>query len=64
MFSVSTVGFFMYKEVTSNYTIISSSLNANTPNVVGKFSRILGVIIFIFNINFQNISYVFVKIVS
>ena len=31
-------------------------------DVVGKRGRILGVVIFIFNISFKNVSYVFVKL--
>ena len=36
--------------------------NGNIPDVVRKRSRILGVVIFIFNIDFQNICYVFVQL--
>ena len=43
-----------------HYLII---FNGNISDVVGKGGRILGIVIFIFNINFKNVSYVFVKIV-
>ena len=38
--------------------------NGNIFDVVGKRGRILGIVIFIFNISFKNDSYVFVKIVQ
>ena len=40
---------FVYKEVTSNDTIISSS-SMGISDIIGKRCRILGVIIFMFNI--------------
>ena len=42
-------------------------INKSFPNfsdVVGKRGRILGVVIFIVNISFENVSYVFVEIVQ
>ena len=33
-------------------------------DVIGKFGRTLGVVIFMFNISFQNVSYIFVTIVQ
>ena len=50
---------FVCKEVMSNDTI-----NGSVSDVVGKRVRILGVAIFIFNISFKNVSYVFVKSVQ
>ena len=38
--------------------------NGNISDVVEKRGRILGVVIFIFNIGFKNVSYVFVKIIK
>ena len=38
--------------------------NDYNPDVVEKGDRILGVVIFIFNLRFQNINYVFVKTVQ
>ena len=66
MFSLSIMGMFVYKEVASNDTIITlcSMGTGNISDIVGNCGRILGVVIFIFNINFKNISYVFFKIVQ
>ena len=50
MFSVSFMEMFVYKEVISD--------------VAGKCGRILGVVIFIFDINFENVSYVFLEVVQ
>ena len=49
MFRVSIIGMFVNKEVTSNDTIIIS-------DVVGKRDRIFGVVVFISNISFKNVS--------
>ena len=57
MFSISFVGIFVYKDVIINDTIILSS------DVDGKCGGVLSIVIFIFNISFQNVSCVFVKIV-
>ena len=38
--------------------------NGNISDIVGKRGRILGVAIFIFNISFQNVSYVLVKTIQ
>ena len=43
MFILSIIGMFLYKDVTSNHTI-------NISDVFGKRGRILGTVIFIFNI--------------
>ena len=51
---------FVNKEVKLKKTITSSSLNGNIYDVVRKRDRILGVVIFIFNISYSNVSYVFV----
>ena len=48
-------------QVLRHYLII---FNKNISDLVGKRGRILGVFIFILNISFQNINYVFVKIVQ
>ena len=58
MFSVSIMGMFVYKEVTSNDTIISSSSRGTLlmENVVEFFSLLFS--------SFKNVSYVFVKVVS
>ena len=40
------------------------SIIAKISDVVGKCGRISGVVILIFNISFQNVSYVIVKIVQ
>ena len=53
---------FIYKEVKSNdTTILSLSMRTFLMYIVGKLGRILGIVAFIFNTNFQNVSYVFVN---
>ena len=64
MFGVSIIGMFAYKEVTSNDTNYLFIFDGNISDIVGKHGRILVVIIFMFNISFKNVSYVFVKIVQ
>ena len=50
MFNVSIIGMFAYNEKTSNDNII---INGNIFDVVEKHGRILGIVIFIFNITFK-----------
>ena len=64
MFSVSIIGMFAYKEVMANDTNYLVIFDGNISDIVGKRGRILGVIIFMSNISFKNVSYVFVKIVQ
>ena len=53
---------FIYKEVKSNdTTILSLSTRTFLMYIVGKLGRILGIVAFIFNTDFQNVSYVFVN---
>ena len=54
---------FVYDDVTSDDTIYLVIFNGDTSDIAGRGGRILDVFIFIFNISFKNISYVFVKIV-
>ena len=53
---------FMYKEV-NRMISLSFVIFSGNISVVGKRGRILGIIISIFNTNFKNVSYVFVKFV-
>ena len=62
MFNVSSIGMFMYKEV-NRMISLSFVIFSGKISVVGKRGRILGIIISIFNTNFKNVSYVFVKFV-
>ena len=62
MFDVLIIAMSLYKEVMSNYTIILPS-SIGTYDVVKKRARVLG-IIFTFSRSFQNVSYVFVKIIE
>ena len=58
MFCVSIIGMFVYKEVTSNDTIMSlSSKWAFLMSLVVEGGKIPGVAIFISSINFKNVSY-------
>ena len=60
MFSVSTIGMFVYKQMTSSYFVI---FNGDISDALGKGGRILDIVIFIFNISIQNVNYVFVMVI-
>ena len=53
----------MYKKVNQIISLSFATVSGNISDVVGKRGRILGIIISILNINFKNVSYVFVKFV-
>ena len=57
MFDMSIIKNFVYKEVVSN-----DIFNGNSSDVVGKQGKILGIVIFICDICFQNVSYVFLSL--